>query len=267
MVLTISHKIKLYRRFECDIWGYCYTDERMAIVFRKLKYVRRFKTFRPFWWRRLRYFIRPKRVKKLKSPYFNFFYKLWYRRRKLWKNWRKPYVYKFDYPVRWRYLRKFNYRFISIRLTKLYYLIFQTHQFRKMFRSAVKKDGNFETNYLRVLECRAVSIAYRLNFSPDIFWLMRFLKMGSYLLLEHVPIKTANFIMPIGRFFTVFFEWRWKIIKRLFKRIFLRTIMFPAPKFFFTSYECFYFYLVRAPRRVDLIYPFSIDLQRITGYY
>lgn len=265
MVLTTRHKLLLYRRFECDIWGYCYTDESVELLFKNLFEGKKPNT--PSWWKPRVIQIKLADIHKFKSRYFRFFYKLWWERRSLVKKRRSRYVYKFDFPPRWRPPRKFNFRFISVRLTRLYFITFQDHQFRKIFRSAAKKDGNFETNYLRILECRALAIAYRLNLSPDIFWLLNFVKTGRYFLLDFQPIQFINLIIPIGKLLTVTEEWRWKFLQRLQKRICLRTILFPVPKFIFSSYSCFFFYLMRYPLRTDLVYPFSIDLQRITGYY
>lgn len=77
----------------------------------------------------------------LKSPYLKYFYDVWWRRRKSWRRNQKRYVYKFDRPTAFRKWRKYNKRFLSIRLTRLYYLTFQDHQYRKMFRLASKMDG------------------------------------------------------------------------------------------------------------------------------
>lgn len=62
-------------------------------------------------------------------------------------------------------------------------------------------------------------------------------------------------------------QWHIKIAQRILRRIKFKTLLFPTPKFLYASYKFFFFYLFRYPRRRDLVYPFSIDLQRITGYY
>lgn len=35
----------------------------------------------------------------------------------------------------------------------------------------------------------------------------------------------------------------------------------------FISYKCHFSYLMRFPRKKDILYPFAVDAQRITGYY
>jgi len=82
---------------------------------------------------------------------------------------RRRYVYCFDMPEFFRKKRTFNRRFVSLRLTRLYFLTFQDYQFRKLFRKAARMAGNFETNYLMFLEGRILGLLYRLNFSADIF--------------------------------------------------------------------------------------------------
>jgi len=117
----------------------------------------------------------------------------------MWRRKRRRYVYKFDRPPAFRKWRKYNKRFLSIRLTRLYFLTFQDHQFRKLFRSAAKMDGNFETNYLRFLESRAIAIVYRLNLSPDVFGLFPFIKNGNNFFLESCAISSLNVLIPIGQ--------------------------------------------------------------------
>lgn len=135
MVLTIKHKFTIYRRFEQDIWGYCYTDDRCEYIYSNAKkYGRAGRKARPL---KLNFGD----VYKLKSPYLRFFYKLWWERRKLAYRRKRRYVYCFDSPTAFRRRRKFNWRFVSIRLTRLYFLTFQDYQFRKLFRRASKMDG------------------------------------------------------------------------------------------------------------------------------
>lgn len=120
MILTIKHKFNIYRRFEQDIWGICYTDTRV----KQLKIVTQLED-----------------VKKIKSPYFRFFYKLYYEKKKRWELNKRRYIYRLDIlPVK-RKRKHFKKRFLSIRLTRLYFLTFQDYQFRKLFKRATKMDG------------------------------------------------------------------------------------------------------------------------------
>lgn len=120
MILTIKHKFNIYRRFEQDIWGMCYTDTRI----KQLKTVKHFED-----------------VKLVKSPYFKFFYKLYYERKKKRELNRRRYIYRLDIIPFKRVRKKFKKRFLSIRLTRLYFLTFQDHQFRKLFKRSTKLDG------------------------------------------------------------------------------------------------------------------------------
>ena len=89
----------------------------------------------------------------IKNPYYKFFYKLYDERRKRRKLNRRRYIYRLDIlPIR-RKRKYFKKRFLSIRLTRLYFLTFQDYQFRKLFKRATKLDGNMETNYCHLLEC------------------------------------------------------------------------------------------------------------------
>ena len=61
------------------------------------------------------------------------------------------YVYKFVRPFPYVKQLKFNNRFHSIRLTRLYFLIYKDKQFRKLIRLTTKMDGNYERS--RSMNC------------------------------------------------------------------------------------------------------------------
>ena len=149
MLLTITKKLFWCRKYECDIWGYCYTDEKVAYIYKnviedtpppppKFKSKYKFKQ-RP---RKLReILIYKSKLHLLKSRYFTFFLTLWQERRKLYHKRFLRYTYRYDFPVRWRPPKKHNFRFLSIRLTRLFFFYSYDHQFRQMFRASAKKDG------------------------------------------------------------------------------------------------------------------------------
>lgn len=45
--ITTRHKMTIYRQFECDVWGYCYTDESMEYIY---KDIMNWDSKRPSWW-------------------------------------------------------------------------------------------------------------------------------------------------------------------------------------------------------------------------
>lgn len=75
MILTIKHKFGIYRRFELDIWGLCYTDTRAKAAKKG---------------------IDPDRIKYFKSPYLKFFYKLYDAKQKFRELNKRRYIYRLD---------------------------------------------------------------------------------------------------------------------------------------------------------------------------
>lgn len=129
MVLTTKHKMILYRRFRKDIWGYCYTDlECLKILKKKTK----------SFWLRSKFIIKKSNLYLLKSKYLKFFFELWWRKKKSWRKRRSRYIYTFDRPSMFKRWLKFNKRFVSIRLTRLYFLTFQDHHFENYFENQLK---------------------------------------------------------------------------------------------------------------------------------
>lgn len=107
MTLLVRHRFAHYRRFELDIWGVCFNDARA---------------------KKINKFTNEKELAiKVKSPYFKFFYKLWAKRRLVLEARKKRYVYRLDMLPPDRPKKIFNARFLSIRLTRLYFITLQDH--------------------------------------------------------------------------------------------------------------------------------------------
>lgn len=113
MTLLVRHKFAYYRRFELDIWGVCFNDARA---------------------KKINLFTHEKElILKVKSPYFKFFYKLWEKRRAAWEARKKRYVYRLDMLPPDRPKKKFKARFLSIRLTRLYFITLQDHHLENYY--------------------------------------------------------------------------------------------------------------------------------------
>lgn len=132
MVLTVKHKWQLYRRWKCDIWGFKYTDEHCRLIYTNAGKRKWFGRLLP------KFKVDIYNMHLLQSPYLQIFFKIWWHKRKTWRKTTTRLIYKFDRPPAYRRWREFNRRFASIRLTRLYFLTFQDHQFRKLFRTTAK---------------------------------------------------------------------------------------------------------------------------------
>ena len=117
MILTIKHKFSIYRRFEQDIWGICFTDTRVDD------------------------YKEVNSLEDIRSKYLKFFFKLFYEKQKSREINQRRYIYRLDIMPEKRFIKDYKKRFLSIRITRLYFLTFQDYQFRRLFKRASKKDG------------------------------------------------------------------------------------------------------------------------------
>lgn len=254
MILTVKHKFSLYRKFQIDIWGVFYTD------IRAIKYLRK----KLPWDKRKK--LEFKGVKRIKSPYIRFFYKLNKKTRPNRKKRFRRYIYRLDILPVFRKYRSYNDRFVSVRVTRLYYLNYRDTQFRKLFKNCLKKAGNLEENYYYLLEGRLLSIFYRTNYIANIFELIKFIKDGRI----YINFKKHNLLnTPVPTYKYITFENKYK--KRflyLFKRrLKAKAVLFNIPRFMFISYHFSYFYLYRLPKKDDLVYPIAIDAERLVNFH
>ena len=258
MVLTVKHKFSIYRKYQLDIWGIVKTDWHWSSIqaFLNLKETRE----------RISPIKRVFLFKHIKSYYVKFFFNLRLNRELRKKKSAKRYVYILEKaPIR-KWYKKTNWRFVSIRITRLYYFSFQDYQFRKLFRRATKMDGNMESNYLHLIEGRMLGIVYRTNLLRNMFRIVDYIKGGN-VFIEGKCINTINTRVPISKF--IFFNLKHQdlFLYKLKRRLFAKTVLFNIPRFLFISYKFFFCFLHRLPRKIDLVYPIYLDMYRLTGYY
>lgn len=133
MVLTVKHQLKIYRKFELDIWGLCYTTHtHVHGVNLFLQFSKEPRLKSEFWDMFAKYAMTPLQL---------FFYSLYEKKKNLRRQWKRRYIYRLDIVEKRERRKKINERFASVRITRLYFLTFQDYQFRKLFRRATKMDG------------------------------------------------------------------------------------------------------------------------------
>lgn len=74
-----------------------------------------------------------------------------------------------------------KFRFITLRLVKLFYLSLKYKQFRAYAALASRKDGFFQFNYCYFIESRLLSLVYRTNFIISMFEIIEYIKRGRVL--------------------------------------------------------------------------------------
>jgi hypothetical protein len=236
MILLIKKKGNYYRRFKLYLWCliFCYENNSKENHHR--------------------------------SWILRFFLKIYKKKIEKWWQNKKRYIYRIDIIDIPKKIKKWNKRWLSIRLCRLYFLTLQDHQFRNIFKKASKLTGNLELNYCYYLECRTITIIYRTNFLANIFNCIMFIKRNR-LFINNYPINYINAVIPVNSLIKPSEIWIPWIKYHLYKRIILKSILFNTPKFLFISFRFWLVFLLKKPKRNDLVYPISIDIQRISGYY
>lgn len=236
MILLIKKKGDYYRRFKLDIWGLSFCDENNSKEDHK------------------------------KSWILRFFLKIYRLRIERWWKLKRRYIYRIDIIDIPKKIKKWNKRWLSIRLCRLYFLTLQDHQFRNMFKLSSKLTGNLERNYCYLLECRTITIIYRTNFLANIFNCMMFVKRKR-LFINDKPLSYINAVIPVYSLIKPADIWIPWIKYHLYKRLILKSVLFNSPRYLFISFKFWTVYLIKKPKKLDLVYPIAIDIQRISGYY
>ena len=128
-------------------------------------------------------------------------------------------------------------------------------------------DGNMESNYYYYLECRLFPFLYRMQFARNMFVALENSKLGYLLINMKIKLTKPNSLVPLG--LIIYIRRRYRLIIRHFirKRARIKALLFNFPRYLFISWRLWYLYILRKPIRKDIVYPITMDVQRITGYY
>jgi hypothetical protein len=108
---------------------------------------------------------------------FSYFFTKKPRREKVY--YRTPFIYEMRFfPIK---VKKYKTKpdFLTLRVTKLFYVIYNYKQLKTLCRKAKRKDGMFEQNYLLLMECKIPSFMYRSSFIPNMFESIDFVKASN----------------------------------------------------------------------------------------
>lgn len=178
---------------------------------------------------------------------------------------RKPFIYESKAPMPFKKRRKINEQFVSFRFVKLFYVIYNYRQLKKIARKAKLKSGVFEQNYLLVIECKLPSYLYRTSFFPTIFESLEFVKANNvWVNKEFKPLifYTVKLFDIVG--FRVIYKNY--ILWNFFKRLRRRAFAFMFSRCIYVSFHFWFTILISRFTLDDLVNSFSFDYYRIATY-
>lgn len=178
---------------------------------------------------------------------------------------RTPFIYEMRfYPLKFKkYKTKAD--FLTLRVTKLFYIIYNYRQLKNLCKKAKKQIGLFEQNYLLLMECKLPSFIYRTSFIPNMFESIDFIKASNVWINKFFISYIYYVVKPkdmIG-FRVLIKGW---IFWQFFKRLRRRAFIFLFPKYIYISIIFFLIILLRAPLKKEIINPISIDMYRLYNY-
>lgn len=178
---------------------------------------------------------------------------------------RRPFIYEPRVSMSSKRRRKINEQFISSGIVKLFYVMYNYRQLKKIAIKAKLQNGVLEHNYLSIIESKLPSYIYRISFFPTIFESLDFVKNGNvWVNKEYKPfiyynIQLFDFVgfRPVYKSYIV-----WSFFKRLRRRAFL----FMFPKCIYVSLAFLFVILIKRIKYTDIINTFNFDYYRIVNY-
>ena len=153
----------------------------------------------------------------------------------------------------------------NTRVIKNFYIIYTLKQLKNIVRKAKKKDGLFEQNLLKMMECKLPSFIYRSSFLPNIFESIHYIKYGN-IAINKVFKPFIYYTIKIMDLIT-FRIWEksyiyWNFYRRLKKRAFL----FCFPKYMYISITFFFIICLNIPKSSEIINPIPIDFYKASSF-
>lgn len=189
--------------------------------------------------------------------------KHYHRRKKIF--FRIPFIFEFRKYFIKQKIYKTNPRSSSLFLTRLFFVIYNYKQLKKLAKKAKRKDGVFEQNYLSLMELKLPAYIYRASFLPNMFESIKFIKQGNVWINKEFKPLVYYSVKPMDM---VGFRVAYKvyIFWAFYKRLKRKAFMFLFPQYLYVSLYFFYIFLIKYPLKEQLINPIKIDLYRAANY-
>lgn len=234
MALRIKHRISHYKIHRTDIWGFLKLSARphQWYLYRKVS----------------RFFLK---VKRFKSKGIRFF--------------TRPFNYEYNAILPKRSRKRVSWHTTSLSLVLVYYLTITQKSFKKMARIAYRKHGDFESNFLILLEGRLASFLYRSSLISNIFDSIKIIK-SSLVLVDFKYIDFPNYSAKLYEMVTFNILIKSFIYMDLLVRMRLRRYLFHPANYIFMSFNLMYFYMYKLPLLEDIILTCPVDIFRATSF-
>jgi ribosomal protein S4 len=274
MVLTIKKQFFFYKKFEIDIWGLMKTNlnlnpslyDDLSDLVIKDSLIESYAplTLRGYFTSEKHCYDIPILSKRL-SRFCGFFWHLSNLRRQKTEAQFGRYIYRLDELVVPKVRKRARRKVMASLIVKLFYLIYNSRQFKRLAQKAFKKSGSFSDNYLCLLEGRLCLVVYRAGFFANLFDALKFTKQGyvcvdglyqSSMYFYIKPIQMLSF-NPVVKGTIL-----WFLLRRLNRAMALGC----TPKYMYISYTFLYFFWKRIPKGRELINPTGIDMLRVCNY-
>lgn len=158
-----------------------------------------------------------------------------------------------------------NYQFVTLRVIKLFYVMYSYRQLKQIARKAKSKFGVFEQNYLYIMECKLPSYIYRTSLFSNLFESIKFVKGGNVWInkqfkpLLYYSVKLYD-IVGFRVVYKGFVFWNF------YKRLRRKAFMFLFSRCIYVSMTFLFSILIHIFTRKDIINSFNVDYYRVASY-
>lgn len=213
------------------------------------------------------------KIKKLKKAikfsidyknFFLFFFKNYQNRVKFFRNKIKPFVYRIDVQKPKKYFKRWKFRFVTLRIIKYFYSILKFRHFYFISRSAKRKSGLYEVNYVLFLEGRLINFLYRTGFVDTIFKSLYIIK-GGFISINNNVRTYPNQLVKMFDIVTFSPYLRIEFYFNYFMRLHRWLILHPPIRCIYFSFIFLFCFFFKAPYARDIPNKKPINIFSLTS--
>lgn len=177
----------------------------------------------------------------------------------------KPFLYLLDTIEKRVFFKRWKYRYVTLRLIKIYYVFLKERSFRRMARLAKRTAGLFQSNFLLLLEGRLLHFLYRTGFVDTLFKSFYIIKSGFVSINSKVVtfFNTGVKVFDIVSFSPILMPY---IYTDYLSRLYYFLLLHPPMRCIYVSYIFLFFFFFKNPKKRDVPKPLFIDMYRLCGY-
>jgi len=149
---------------------------------------------------------------------------------------------------------------------RVYYGNLNLRQFRKYIKRSLKRNIDFMSSLLLLLECRLDMVLYRANIFKTPFEAKRYIKKG-FITINNTKVKNANHSLYLNDSISILEKEKEHNHNRLLKSLKNKSFLSNYPRYLEVNYNILRIIVIFYPKLKDIPLSFKKDLKILRKFF